>query len=177
MIPRRTPSAIGYASPYQTCRRITQGGRDARAWMPGAKPGLPHRAASASTPSSSLFLGKPMAGLFTGNLERHNRITAPPALGQPAEHVLQQVAEAFHRILPTGCAVRRAMRFWRWHSETFFHRVSIVLYRCAFSQLNFTPRRFSVGLFRPFFASFFTPGWQGRTASVKQSGFRVKLCA
>jgi hypothetical protein len=97
-----------------------------------------------------------MAGLFTGNLQRHDRITAPPALGQPAEHVLQQVAEAFHRILPTGCAVRRAMRFGRLHSETFFHRVSIVLYWCAFSQLNFTLRRFSARLFRPFFGSFVT---------------------
>jgi hypothetical protein len=99
-----------------------------------------------------------MAGLFTGDLERHHRITAPPVLGQPAEHVLQQVAEAFHRILPTGGAARSAMSVGHPHSETFFHRVSIVLYLCAFSQLNFTGRTSFARLFLPLFGSFFTLG-------------------
>jgi hypothetical protein len=62
----------------------------------------------------SISCRKPIAGLFAGELERHHGITAPSAPGQMFEHILQYVAQAFHRVLPAALATRGAMGFKHW---------------------------------------------------------------
>jgi hypothetical protein len=54
-----------------------------------------------------------MAGLFTGDLERHHRITPPLALGQFVEDLLQHVPQAFDRVLPAAPTARAALSFRR----------------------------------------------------------------
>jgi hypothetical protein len=101
----------------------------------------------------SISCGKPIAGLFASELERHHRIPAPSAPGQFFEHILQtsrspstvscpQLSRAAARWATCNgrpCCVGPAVNPRSFTGKPFFPRArSILPYRHTFSQLSFS---------------------------------------